>query len=144
MQPDRDLTQSADKAAIGLSLLCAIHCALLPIILALLPTITLFGFEDEWFHRFLLVVVLPLSVFALLSGLRKHNNRTALAIGMVGLAVLILAAVAGHDLFGETGERVVTVFGSFLVATSHFRNFRLCRLQTSCAGGDAAPPSPSV
>jgi dUTPase len=128
MQSERNLTRSADRAAIGLSLLCVVHCMLVPVAIALIPTVTLFGLEDEWFHRVLLVVVLPLSVFALSSGLRRHNSKSVLAIGLVGLTLLIVAALAGHDLVGETGERLLTLLGSFLVAVSHLRNFRLCQI----------------
>lgn len=127
MESKRELAFAADKTAIGLSFICAVHCLLLPIIIALLPALPLLALEDEWFHRVLLVIVLPVSVFALLSGVRKHKSNSVLIIGVGGLLVLVIAAIAGHELFGETGERLVTVFGSFLVATSHFRNFRLCR-----------------
>lgn len=131
MQARDELAQSADKAAIGLSFLCALHCLLLPVAVALLPSAAMFGVDDELFHRLLLIVVLPVSAFALVSGLRKHRNQTVLIAGLSGLLVLIVGAAIGHDTFGETGERIVTVVGSFLVAFSHFRNFQLCQSRTA-------------
>ncbi len=135
MQAHDELAQSADKAAIGLSLVCALHC-LLPVAAALLPSVVLLRIEDEMFHRIMLLVVLPVSAFALLTGLRKHRNKSVLAIGVTGLLMLLVAAVIGHDIFGETGERLVTVLGSVLVAISHFRNFQLCQLQATRLGSD--------
>lgn len=128
MQPQNELTQSADKVAIGLSFVCALHC-LLPLALALVPSAAIFGLDDELFHRVLLLGVLPVSAFALLSGQRRHKDKTVLAIGVTGLIILIVAAAIGHELFGETGERLITVSGSILVAISHLRNFQLCQLR---------------
>ncbi len=131
MQLQNPLSQSADKAAIGLSLLCTLHCLLLPVAVALLPSLALFGLEDELFHQILLVVVLPISAFALWSGLRKHSNGKVLALGVAGMVTLVITAVIGHDVFGESGERLMTVLGSLLVASSHFRNYQLCQLHSS-------------
>lgn len=131
MQSPKELTQSADKAAIGLSFICALHCLLLPIAIALLPSAAMFGFDDEWFHRLLLVVVLPISVFALVSGLKRHQNKTLLTIGITGLIILIVGAAFGHEMFGKTGERLITLLGSVSVAISHLCNFQLCQLRTT-------------
>ncbi len=131
MQSPKELTQSADKAAIGLSFICALHCLLLPAAIALLPSAAMFGFDDEWFHRLLLVVVLPISVFALVSGLKRHQNKSVLTIGITGLIILIVGAAFGHEMFGETGERLITLLGSVSVAISHRWNFQLCQLRTS-------------
>lgn len=137
MQPNEELAQSADKTAIGLSLLCAIHCLTLPVAVALLPSAAALGLSDEWFHRVLLVFVLPVSIYALIAGWRKHGNQRILAVGIAGLIVLIIAAAGGHEMFGETGERLVTVVGSLLVAYSHLRNFRLCRVQTASSAKES-------
>lgn len=131
MQSPKELTQSADKAAIGLSFICALHCLLLPIAIALLPSAAMFGFDDEWFHRLLLVFVLPVSVFALVSGLKRHKKISVLTIGITGLIILIVDAAFGHEVFGETGERLITLLGSVSVAISHLWNFHLCQLRTS-------------
>lgn len=136
MKQEKITSQTADKAAIGLSLICAIHCAAFPILVALLPAASMLGFDDEWFHRVLLFFVLPLSSYALYSGMSRHGNRAVLGIGIAGLLVLIFAAVAGHDLFGEIGERVVTVIGSALIAISHWRNFQLCQINLTHAKSD--------
>ena len=45
---------------------------------------------------------------------------------MIGLVVLILAGVLGHDILGEVGERVATVIGSFFIIFSHYKNYSNC------------------
>ena len=35
--------------------------------------------------------------------------------------------MVGHELAGETGERLLTVLGAAVLSAGHIRNFRLCR-----------------
>tara|TARA_B100001142_G_C14213757_1_gene608718 strand:+ start:421 stop:675 length:255 start_codon:yes stop_codon:yes gene_type:complete len=79
----------------------------------------------------MLVIVIPVSGIALVSGTRKHGNYMLLLMGLIGLLVLASAVVLGEDLLGESGEKLVTVFGSAIVAVAHFRNYRFCR-DTDC------------
>lgn len=122
----------ADKAAIGLSLLCVLHCLALPVLLVMLPSLAGLGLDDEQFHTWLVVVVIPLSAFALTLGCAKHRNMSILYTGLAGLVVLCIAPLLGHDMLGETGERVLTLVGAGLIALSHVRNFRLCRRGATC------------
>ena len=116
-----------DKAAIGLSLFCAAHCLLLPLALVLIPALTSTTFGNEEFHQWMLAAVLPTSLLALTLGCRQHQRMDIMAIGLTGLAIMILAALFGHDLFGESGEKVTTLVGASLIALSHIRNQSLCR-----------------
>ena len=123
----------ADKAAIGLSLLCAVHCLALPIVIVLAPAVGSLAIADESFHLWMVAVVIPVSAYALVLGCRKHRRMSVLALGIVGLVVLGGSALFGHDLVGEQGERTLTLIGALLIALSHFQNFRLCR---STSGGE--------
>ena len=118
----------SDKAAIALSMLCVVHCLLFPVLLLLLPPLAgILALDDELFHKTLLFFVVPISVIALMMGYLYHRNHTMLLVGGVGLSLLILAAVLGHDVLGEYGEVVLTVIGSSFIAFSHIRNLRLRR-----------------
>ena len=116
-----------DKASIGLSAVCAIHCLLLPVALVLLPSLALLPVGDERFHVLLLVMVLPASVIALTLGCRRHQQWRIFLCGVLGLVVMLATVVAGHDLLGEFWEKVFTVFGAGLVAIGHVMNFRQCK-----------------
>lgn len=115
----------SDKMAVALSFLCLVHCLFLPLVIILIPSLTLTFLSDEMLHKVLLVAILPISVVALLFGFKKHGNTSVLYTIVCGLAVLCVAAFAGHELLGEMGEVGLTVFGSILVALGHFRNTRL-------------------
>ena len=47
MEMTNTYRSTADKAAIGLSLLCALHCLALPLFLSLFPALVAIGFQDE-------------------------------------------------------------------------------------------------
>lgn len=125
--PARPLSPRLDQAAIGLSLLCLVHCLALPLLLVLLPALAALPIADERFHLALLTLVLPTSAAALWLGWRRHRRWRVMAWGLAGVGILVFAAAFGHDLLGEGGERGLTVIGALLVAASHLRNFRLCR-----------------
>ena len=116
-----------DRVAISASGICAIHCLCLPLILSILPALGATFFGQEAFHVVLLWLVIPLSVVALTMGCRKHKNWVVGVLGLVGLALLIVAAVFGHDFLGETGERFATLAGALFIGVGHYRNYTLCR-----------------
>lgn len=128
----KNLQAFADKAAVSLSVICAIHCMAMPIILVAVPALTGLFFTEESFHLWMVVAVLPLSVYALTVGCKKHKRYRVLGIGAVGLAILIGAALFGHDLVGEDGEKALTVIGATIIAIGHILNFRLCRQHEEC------------
>jgi carbon starvation protein CstA len=126
------LTHIDDKTAVGLSLLCVVHCLFLPIILILIPSLSgVFAFKNELFHTWLLYTVVPISLIAMLMGYLHHRSHTVFLIGALGLIILILTAFFGYELLGKYGEVVFTVLGSSIIAYSHIRNYQL-RSQNKC------------
>lgn len=121
-------TQSVlDRFAIGASTLCALHCVVTPVLITLFPSLLVTILGDHWFHLLLIVVVVPISLFALFLGCKKHRDRLVLTLGGVGLLALTFIAIFGHDLLGEAGEKVGTVLSSLLIVAAHVRNHWLCR-----------------
>lgn len=118
----------SDKMAIVLSVLCVLHCLAFPVFLIFLSTF--FGvvaFDSEQVHIWLLFAVVPISLFAILAGYFHHRLISVFSIGLVGMAILVLAAVIGHDLLGHAAEIIMTLVGSALIAYAHFRNISLRR-----------------
>lgn len=131
------LTQTfTDKLAIGISLACAAHCLLLPLAVLMLPSLTALGLENEAFHFWMVVAVLPSSLYALTLGCRNHGRYRILGAGMVGLSLLILALVLGESRIGEMGEKGLTLLGASIIAVAHWFNFQRCQKsgQEGCHG----------
>ena len=123
-----------DKVAIGLSLACALHCLVVPVIVSLYPSVITAGLQDERIHLALLAFVIPISAFSLTMGCRRHKQFPVLSLGAAGIFVLILSALLGHEVGGESLEVAGTLLGSSLVACSHVLNFKLCRASHGCGG----------
>ena len=121
-----------DKSAIGLSILCIADCLLVPVLITLLPVVAAIGLGDESFHRLLIVGILPISVVALFLGCRRHRTWSVLLLGTLGLIILVVTAILGHEILGDFLEKFATVIGSVFIMLSHFRNFRLCRQHQYC------------
>jgi MerC mercury resistance protein len=83
--------------------------------------------DDEAFHAAILWLILPTSLLALAIGCWRHKDRHVLLLGGAGLGTITLAALFGHDLIGELGERAATFVGSGILIAGHLRNYRLCQ-----------------
>ena len=109
------------------------HCLALPLLIALLPTVTVLSLQQEAFHFWMVVAVIPISSYALFFGCKKHHNFSIVGIGIIGLTCLILAVLFGESHLGEVGEKLITVIGALLLSSSHYQNFTLChRLNCPC------------
>lgn len=128
------MTQLGDKIAVGLSLTCAIHCFLAPILVVMIPSLKLFPIGDDAnFHFWMLFAVLPISLFTLFTGCKKHNKIICLVIGSLGLIVLVFGSIWGHALLGCAKERYITLVGSGLISFAHIKNFLHCRDKSCCS-----------
>ena len=126
-----NIQATADKSAIVLSVLCAIHCLLMPAAIVLYPTTLGFLPDNESVHFALLFVVIPVSAYALIKGGKVHKSRKVFITGISGLLVLVAAVVLGHDIVGEIGEKILTVLGSIILIIAHVQNHLICRA-TDC------------
>ena len=116
-----------DTAAVVLSGVCMLHCLALPVALTILPIVNVTLLDESTFHLIMMAVILPISIIALTIGCRQHKDKLTLVLGSVGLGILTITAIFGHDLLGLTGERIVTSIGGLILAAAHIQNYRCCR-----------------
>jgi len=113
----------ADRIGAAASFLCAIHCALLPFVLTLLPFIGLEFLADHRFERGFVLFACVLALFALVRGFRRHQSSLPLLLAAPGLALLLLGVT-----FAETHSiilhSVMVTCGGLLLAAAHFLNLR--------------------
>jgi MerC mercury resistance protein. len=119
---------SLDKLAILLSGVCMVHCLLAPVVLTLLPILSLSILVEELvFHQLMLWLVLPSSLVALFIGCRRHRNGAILMTGLLGISVLALVAIWGHHNLTASQEKLATTLGGLILALSHYLNYRACQ-----------------
>ena len=120
------LNINLDNIAIGFSIVCALHCLLLPVAIIFLPAISATFLGSEDFHKTLLYFVIPSSVIALSLGCKMHGKYNVYLYGIFGIANLLIAALFGHDYLGENVETFLTILGAGIVSFGHLKNQKLC------------------
>jgi hypothetical protein len=98
-----------DLFAVVMSMICAVHCLVTPIIIGVLPMLATTFWSDQHFHLWMLVLVVP----------------TAVITGQVQAHCANCAAPENGDLF--TGATVANMIGAAFLTTAHVRNFLQCR-----------------
>lgn len=111
-----------ERAAVGASALCLIHCIGLPLLLATLPALSSFISIPESFHVWILAFAVPSSALALFTGRHHHRRAYPLIIGAIGLILLATGALV---LLGGRWETPATIIGSLCLASAHVANWRL-------------------
>lgn len=114
----------ADKLGFAASFLCAVHCALLPLAFALLPTLGLSVAGQVDLDQAFTVFATLLGVTTLAFGFRRHRAFRAWALLLPGLALVWLGAFSVlHD--HGAAHAVVMTGGGLMIAGAHLVNLRL-------------------
>lgn len=114
-----------DRVGATGSLLCAIHCALLPLLIVLLPSLGIAAWLGEDFERGFVLFVTLLGVFTLGWGYRRHREVRPLGLllpGLVALWIGVLYAPLHHALLPHA---ITMTLGGTLVGLAHLTNLRL-------------------
>lgn len=123
VQQDRgvSLLDWFERVAASASILCLIHCAGLPLLLAVLPALSRVLALPESLHLWLLAFAVPASGSALYFGFRRHRSWRPVVAGVLGLVLLAIGALLFE---GERVEVLATIAGSLCLVTAHVANWR--------------------
>lgn len=116
--------RQADRAGFAASLLCAVHCAALPLVLALLPALGLGAGGWIDFDQAFVVFATLLGATTLTLGWRRHRAFHAWLLLVPGLAMVWTGAFTRLHDHGITHAVVMTT-GGVLLACAHLINLRL-------------------
>lgn len=125
-----------DRVGATASLLCAVHCALLPFVLALLPLVGLAFLAGPVFERVFVACAVALASGSLLLAYRRHRRPHALLLMLPGIALLLFGIFV--DVHSALLVHTVSVVaGGVLVASAHVTNLVLSHRH--CGPGCAHP-----
>ncbi|GMU45140.1 MAG: MerC domain-containing protein [Xanthomonadales bacterium] len=127
-----------DGLGAGVSLACALHCALLPLIFSLLPglQLILMSVEPQWqglvwwllwnheAERLVVGAVLLFAAVVLGRGYLSHRSRLPLVLAMMAGGAMALGAF-GHWHSRDLAHVLLQVVGGLGVAAAHVQNWRL-------------------
>ena len=123
-----------DRFGAAGSLACAAHCALLPLLLAALPSLGVAVWLGDSLEFGFVVFASLLGLFTLVSGYRRHRAVRALWLLVPGLVVLwvgVLYAPLHHSLLPHA---VAMTLGGTLVGLAHLANLRLVHVHSANCG----------
>jgi len=126
MSPTRSNTahRFADRFGATASFLCAVHCAALPLIIAVLPAIGLGFLANHRFERGFVAFASVLAVTTLIVGFRRHQRFRAFWFLLPGILLLAAGMIVDFES-SATAHAVLVAIGGTLVAVSHLTNLRL-------------------
>jgi hypothetical protein len=124
------------KVGVWASVICAIHCTILPLLMILLPTAGVYLFINETFEFVLLGISLLFNITNVCFGYRQHKSNKAVAVLSLGLFVFVIGRLMHNhsedhkihfDLFN-----IFMIVGGLLMALSSWINDKLCSNCKKC------------
>jgi tetrahydromethanopterin S-methyltransferase subunit C len=125
--PFMKLKLNWDALGIATSILCAIHCALLPVVVSTLPVFGIDIVENAVFEWGMIALAFVVGVYSLYHGFIKHH-RNYLPVYIFGTGFLFLVI----KQFFKQYEYVFLTIAVLLIIAAHYYNYRLCH-KSKCA-----------
>ena len=120
-----------DALGITASVACAIHCAVLPLLLTSLPIFGVNIINNLAFEWGMIVLAMSIGGWSLYHGYTKHHHqRLPLLIFGLGIALLCAKEVF-HNL-----KLWFLVPAVIAIIFAHYINFRYCRAANHCHAAD--------
>lgn len=122
------------QAGAWLSFACALHCALEPVVLPILPMAGILLPVDRTLELWLLGTSISLALWNFSRGFSVHGRSGLFAVLAAGLALMGAGLLAGHrEDFHAAWEAALVAAGSLTLGMGQFWNRRLHRDCLACA-----------
>lgn len=129
-----------DKLGLATSLVCAIHCAVLPLVVGILPLIGMGFMAHGLFDWAMVGLAISVGSFSLLHGHKKHKKHAPICFFIPGIFIILISLFVlthedgcEHSHEGEIPyHSIIMAIGGLLVAVSHFINMKLCKSCVTC------------
>jgi multisubunit Na+/H+ antiporter MnhG subunit len=109
-----------DGMGIVTSVLCAIHCGLLPLLLPALPLFGINIIHNSTFEWGMIALAFLVGMYSLYHGFKKHHHSyQPVIIFSIGFVFLIAKQFAAYEF-------VLLAIAVLLIITAHINNYRLC------------------
>ncbi len=116
-----------DALGIAASVACAIHCAVLPLVLTSLPLFGMNIIGNSGFEYFMIILALAIGSYSLWHGYRKHHHRALpLFLFLAGITLLFLKQLWHNFQLWLLVPAIVSII------SAHFYNYRFCRKANHC------------
>ena len=111
-----------DALGITTSLACAIHCAILPLLLSSLPVFGINIIDNVSFEYFMIFLAFAIGFYALYHGYRKHHHSIAPLVVFTTGILLLFAKQVWH-----AWQLWLLLPAVTCIVLAHYINYRLCK-----------------
>jgi uncharacterized membrane protein YoaK (UPF0700 family) len=120
-----------DAFGIAASVACAIHCAVLPLILSSLPLFGINIIENQGFEILMIALAFVVGVYSLYHGRKKHHHSYyPMVLFAAGISLLFIKSMLhSHSL-------MLLLPAVSLVVIAHYLNYKLCRVHNHAHADD--------
>ena len=119
---NQDTVSRLSLVGMGLSLLCAIHCATLPLLITILPTVGGSLMENAFLEWGLIGTGFFIGSWSVMNGYRNyHDNLMVVIASFIGFG-LIMSHLVLH-----VHNPILSIAGGLIVGIAQFQNWRLVR-----------------
>ncbi|MEY3179392.1 MAG: hypothetical protein RJB42_1635 [Bacteroidota bacterium] len=116
-----------DALGIAASIACAIHCAVLPLLMSSLPILGINIINNFWFEIFMILLAMGIGLHSLTHGFKKHHHRILpIIVFIIGISLLLVKQVFHQYQIWFLVPAVI------LIVSAHFINYRQCRIADHC------------
>jgi len=117
----------SEKITVFLSVLCAIHCILTPILVVLMPLAAFYLEQYHWIEYILIGSVFVLGTSSILHGYKEHHqNKMPAYIFFFGLILLVAANLVGHLTdFNNSTLHFISGIGGIAAGVGQLYNLKL-------------------
>jgi len=113
-----------DRVGLTASALCAIHCAVMPFVITLLPLIGLEFLSSIWVEIALVVLSVTIGLSSLMPSYFKYHKKTLPILLLIAGFVLIFGT---HLLELHVLEPILVPLGGLTIAAAHFVNWKFMK-----------------
>jgi hypothetical protein len=111
---------SADAVGMSLSILCVLHCIVLPVFLTTFPFLGMEIIENKYLESVMILLSTFIGGYAIKKGFyRFHKNRWIVAAFLTGLVLLTIG-----NFLPLAGEIALKLSGAIMVLSSHMWNYK--------------------
>lgn len=120
-----------DALGFSAALICAIHCALFPLLINALPLLGISFLNNIYFEGALLLTALLIGGTSLLHGYGRHHHRLfPLIFFSLGMALFILNHIVKQYSY------FLVITSTLLIVLAYVLNWQLCRKAKHCHATD--------
>ncbi len=113
------------------SLACAVHCAILPLLLSSLPILGMNIINNVRFEYFMIFLAFVIGTYSLWHGYRRHHHSMTPVLIFTGGISLLIAKQVWHEF-----QYWLLPFAITLIIAAHLLNYKACRVHNHAHSED--------